>query len=115
MGDLLTGLGIVLVLVVAAWHVGSPLLRAAASCCYLGAGVLVLPPGRATSARGQRRPCSAGAQPAGRWGTACTACAAAGGAPFSPHGCSPGGYRGDVHARVRLNAPRAPLTAALAR
>jgi hypothetical protein len=34
MDDLLTGLGIVLVLVVSAWHVGSPLLRAAAFCCY---------------------------------------------------------------------------------
>src|SRR3954470_13812653 len=46
MGDLLTALGIVLVLVVGAWHVGSPLLRVAALCCYLGAGLLLLAAGQ---------------------------------------------------------------------
>src|SRR4051794_4142007 len=103
MGDLLTALGIVLLLVVGAWRAGSPLLRVAASCCFLGAGLLLSPPGRATSARGQRRPSSAGAPPAGRWGTAFTAFAAVGGARLWPPGCSPDGYRGDVHARRRPN------------
>jgi hypothetical protein len=46
MGDLLTALGIMLVLVVGAWHAGSPLLRVAASCCFLGAGLLLLAAGQ---------------------------------------------------------------------
>jgi hypothetical protein len=103
MGDLLTALGIVLVLVVGAWHAGSPLLRVAASCCYLGAGLLLLASGQGDVSHGQRRPSSAGALLAGRWATAWTACAAAGGARLWPPGCSPGAYRGDVHARRRPN------------
>src|SRR3954470_14588574 len=64
MGDLVTALGIVLVLVVGAWHVGSPLLRAAASCCFLGAGLLLLAAGQ-----GDVSPWAAPA--VFGWGTAC--------------------------------------------
>src|SRR3954447_10235618 len=103
MGDLLTALGIVLVLVVGAWHAGSPLLRVAASCCFLGAGLLLLAAGQGDVSPWQRRPASAAALPAGRRGAACTACAAVGGPRLWPPGCSPGGYRGDVHARRRPN------------
>ena len=64
MGDLLTALGTVLVLVVGAWHVGSPPLRAAALCCYLGAGLLLLAAGQ-----GDVSPWAAPALFG--WGTAC--------------------------------------------
>src|SRR3954451_11289055 len=103
MGDLLTALGIVLLLVVGAWHAGSPLLRVATSCCFLGAGLLLLAAGQ-----GDVSPWAAPA--VFGWGTACwtlgtafTAYAAVGGARLWPPGCSPGGYRGDVHARRRPN------------
>jgi hypothetical protein len=64
MSDLLTAAGIMLVLVMGAWHAGSPLPRVAASCCFLGAGLLLLAAGQ-----GDLSPRTAPA--VFGWGTAC--------------------------------------------
>jgi hypothetical protein len=46
MADLLTALGIMLVLGVGAWYLGSLLLRVAAFWCFVGAGLLLLVAGQ---------------------------------------------------------------------
>lgn len=114
MAELLTALGIMLVLGVGAWYLGSLLLRVAAFWCFVGAGVLLLVAGEATSAPGPGRRCSPGARRAGSSVTACSACGGAGGARLSLPGCSPGGC-GGAGRRRRSSARRAPFTAALGR
>jgi hypothetical protein len=88
MAELLTAAGIVFILAIGAWYLGSALLRAAAAWCFVGAGLLL-----ALSGQGDVSPWAGPAMMA--WGmacwtlgSACIACAGAGGAHHWPPGCS---------------------------